>query len=203
MRMAYGMIGIGFLVIFGGMFLINHHFTPKSHTSPVLLNGINATTTTMPEPFTISSAEFLDGGPIPLRYTCDGEKVSPHLMFDGGPADGKSLLLIVNDPDVPKELKSDGNFDHWILFNIPVGTTEIPEGMIVGTPGNNSAGKPEYAPPCPPKEYEPSEHRYFFTIYSLDIMLPLKMGASAEEVKTTMQGHVLGQGQMVGMYKRK
>jgi Raf kinase inhibitor-like YbhB/YbcL family protein len=205
MRLAYGMVGIGILVILAGMYFINHPFTPKSHTSNAgITNNPNATSTiTMPRVFTLSSPDFLDNGPIPSRFTCDGAGVNPHLSIEDVPEGAKSLVLLVNDPDVPRALKSDGNYDHWVLFNIPPRTTEIATSMKVGTPGANNAGKSEYAAPCPPKEYEPSQHRYFFKLYALDDELSLTAGASRVEVENAMGGHVIAEAQLVGTYKRQ
>jgi Raf kinase inhibitor-like YbhB/YbcL family protein len=119
------------------------------------------------------------------------------------PSATKSLALLVHDPDVPKVLKPDGNFDHWVLFNISPDTKEIASGVTVGTPGSNGAGKNQYTGPCPPKEYEPSEHRYFFNLYALDTELPPEAGASKAEIEKAMEGHVIAEAQLVGTYKRK
>jgi Raf kinase inhibitor-like YbhB/YbcL family protein len=152
----------------------------------------------------LTSPAFAESGSIPSMYTCDGERsLSPALTFAGVPAAAKSLALIMDDPDVPKQLRPDGVFDHWTLFNIPASTHEIPEGGSVGIAGANGAGKNAYTGPCPPPQYEPSEHRYVFTLYALDRMLALKAGATKQEVKTAMQGHILDQTQLIGKYKRK
>ncbi len=129
--------------------------------------------------------------------------MSPALTFAGVPAATKSLALIMDDPDVPKQLRPDGVFDHWTLFNIPASTREIPEGGSVGIAGTNGAGKNVYTGPCPPPQYEPSEHRYVFALYALDRMLALEAGATKLEVKAAMQGHILDQTQLIGKYKRK
>lgn len=95
-----------------------------------------------------------------------------------------------------------GVFVHWVLFNIPASITEITEGAHIGTAGANGAGKSAYAGPCPPPQYEPAEHRYFFTLYALDTELQLKPGASKDEVMKAMQGHVLAQSRLTGKYKK-
>lgn len=128
--------------------------------------------------------------------------MNPALSIGGVPDSARSLVLIMDDPDVPKALKPDGVFDHWTLFNIPVITKEIASGVTVGVVGENGAGKNEYTGPCPPKQYEPSEHRYFFRLYALDIELPLKTGASKTDVLKAMEGHIITQAELVGRYKR-
>jgi Raf kinase inhibitor-like YbhB/YbcL family protein len=154
------------------------------------------------KPFSLSSAAFQPSGPIPAHYTCDGEAVSPPLSIAGTPSDAKSLVLIVEDPDVPKALKPDGLFLHWLVFDIPPAVTELPEGSSIGTEGENSTGKTGYVAPCPPSDYEPRTHRYIFTIYALDTMLDLGVGATKEDVMTAMLGHVISETRLVGTYMR-
>ena len=161
----------------------------------------------------LTSTAFASGAAIPSKYTCDlprvaggeagGAQINPPLAITGVPATAQSLALIMDDPDVPKQLKPDGVFDHWILFNIPPETKEITSGVAVGVPGANGAGKNEYTGPCPPREYEPSEHRYFFKLYALDATLPLQAGASKMDVEKVMEGHILAETQLIGRYKRK
>jgi len=89
-----------------------------------------------------------------------------------------------------------------VLFNISPDTREIPEGKSVGIAGANGAGKNAYTGPCPPPQYEPSEHRYIFKLYALDSELPLQAGATKEDVEKAMEGHIVAQAQLVGRYKR-
>jgi Raf kinase inhibitor-like YbhB/YbcL family protein len=152
----------------------------------------------------LASLAFVANGSIPSKYTCDGDpSLSPALTIAGVPTAAKSLTLIMDDPDVPKQLRPDGVFDHWTLFNILASTRAIAEGGSVGIAGANGTGKNAYTGPCPPPQYEPSEHRYVFTLYALDRMLALKAGATKTEVKAAMQGHILDQTQLTGKYKRK
>jgi Raf kinase inhibitor-like YbhB/YbcL family protein len=150
----------------------------------------------------LSSTAFEQNGSIPSKYTCDGDSVSPPLMIYDVPENTKTLVLLVDDPDVPKQLKPDGVFDHWVLFNIPPETREIPEGQSIGVVGANGAGKSAYAGPCPPLQYQPNEHRYIFTLYALVESLPLQEGASKADVAGALQGKVLAQTELVGRYKR-
>lgn len=150
----------------------------------------------------LTSPAFQNGASIPSQFTCDAENVSPPLTIAGVPEGAKSLVLLMDDPDVPKALRPDGVFDHWTLFNIPPDTTEIPQAGIVGTVGTNGAGKNIYTGPCPPREYEPSEHRYFFKLYALDSLLSLGTGMTKQEVLDAMEEHVLAQAELMGRYKR-
>lgn len=149
----------------------------------------------------ISSA-FEHEGTIPSRFTCDGDNVSPPLVIADVPEGAKSLALVMEDPDVPKELRPDGMFDHWVLFNIPPETGSIAEGATVGVQGTHGGGKLGYTGPCPPPDYEPSEHRYFFKLFALDTMLELPEGATKQEVLATAQGHIVEETTLIGRYAR-
>ena len=156
----------------------------------------------------ITSSAFGNNASIPSAYTCDaslppGANASPELFFRGVPAGAKSLALIVEDTDVPKELNPEGVFDHWVLFNLPPGTASLPEGGGAGVAGTNSAGGSSYVPPCPPSGYAPAEHRYFFTLYALDAELPLGEGATKAQVLEAMQGHIIAQASLTGRYERR
>jgi Raf kinase inhibitor-like YbhB/YbcL family protein len=152
----------------------------------------------------LSSDAFENTGLIPLKYTCEGDNTSPGLLIEGTPTGTKSVALIMDDPDVPKQLRPEGVFDHWVLFNIPPDVEKIPEGgPYPGVLGNHGAGKPSYAGPCPPLEYEPSEHRYFFKLYALDQELDLSGGASKDAVLEALKGHVLEEATLMGRYRKQ
>lgn len=152
---------------------------------------------------TLTSTAFSHGARVPKKYTCDGDTISPPLTITAVPKGTMSLVLIMEDPDLPKELyPNGGTFDHWILFNIPPDTTVIPEGKEVGIQGKNSVMKNSYAGPCPPPHYEPKEHRYFFRIWALDNNLSLQEGASKNELLVAMQGHILATTELMGRYAR-
>lgn len=155
----------------------------------------------------LSSTAFLDGETIPAKYTCDGDrKLSPPLSIRSVPEGAKSLVLIMDDPDIPtavREARGIEVFDHWVLFNIPADTTEILEGAVVGTEGVNTSGTSGYTGPCPPPEYEPSEHRYIFKLYALDEMLSLSAGATKREVLAALAPHKLAEAELIGRYSRK
>lgn len=158
--------------------------------------------TMLQQNFSLSSSAFRQNGSIPPRYTCDGEQMSPPLSIAGTPSGTLSLALIAEDPDVPKQLKPDGTFLHWLVYNIPPAVTEMLEGTQVGTQGQNGSGKPGYTGPCPPTQYEPREHRYIFMLYALDTMLNLPEGATKDQVLAAMQGHVIAETRLVGVYQK-
>ena len=158
----------------------------------------------------LTSSAFESGAPIPSHYTCDGAGVNPPLAISGVPDGAQSLALLVEDPDVPRQLKPDGIFDHWVLFNIPPGVTEISENITAesapGIRGKNGRGALNFMGPCPPPQFEPQEHRYIFTLYALDNELDLSEGATKEEVLDAMkrgEGHIIETCQLVGKYRRQ
>jgi Raf kinase inhibitor-like YbhB/YbcL family protein len=147
----------------------------------------------------ITSTAFGENERIPSVYTCDGANTSPELRIDDVPSDAKSLVLLMDDPDVPKNLRPDGNFDHWVMYDIAPDTKVIPEGRFAGIEGNNGTGKIGYIGPCPPDR----EHRYFFKLYALDTKLDLPSGKSKKEIQDAILGHVLTSAELIGRYERK
>ena len=146
---------------------------------------------------TVTSLNFPDNGEIPKKFTCDGENVSPQLSISSVPMEAKSLALIVEDPDAPG-----GTFTHWLLFHLPAGTHDLPEGAHVdgARQGKNDFKKNGYGGPCPPPG---DPHHYIFHVYALDRMLDLPEGASREQADSALDGHVLGEGTLTGLYRRR
>jgi Raf kinase inhibitor-like YbhB/YbcL family protein len=151
---------------------------------------------------TLSSTAFTDGGLIPGKYSCDGENVNPPLAWTGIPEGARSLVLIMDDPDIPEAVKQSRGidvFDHWVVYNIPPGNGQIAEATTpAGVQGLNGAGQAQYAGPCPPDR----EHRYFFYIYALDTMLSFDEQPTKADVLAATAGHVLAEGQLMGRYER-
>lgn len=149
----------------------------------------------------LSSSAFEAGGGIPAKYTCRGENISPPLSWSQAPAGTSSFALIMDDPDTPR-----GVFTHWVLFNLPPDSRELPKS--VPTEGELASGALQgkndvphqigYFGPCPPS----GVHHYRFTLYALDKTLDLAAGASKEQVLAAMQGHILAQDELVGTYQR-
>ncbi len=147
----------------------------------------------------LTSSAFENEGQIPSKYTCDGQNINPPLNISGVPSNAESLVLIMDDHDVPKEIREDGVFDHWVVFNIPPDNREIAEGKEPeGMPGKNTAGKTGYYGPCPPDR----EHRYFFRLYALDIRLELHATADKLTVEKAMTDHVVDRAYIMGRYER-
>ncbi|MBU6323391.1 MAG: YbhB/YbcL family Raf kinase inhibitor-like protein [Patescibacteria group bacterium] len=154
----------------------------------------------------LTSPAFADGGMIPAKYTCDGDRLlSPPLAVSGVPEGTKSLALVMDDPDIPQEVKDARGidvFDHWTLYGIPADTTEIPEGASIGSAGLNGAGNAAYTGPCPPPEYEPKVHRYIFKLYALSIAPTFDAPPTKAELEAAMEGATLARAELVGKYSR-
>lgn len=147
----------------------------------------------------ISSPAFENEGSIPSKYTCDGENISPPLLFVDVPKEAQGLVLLMDDPDVPKSVREDQMWDHWVIFNIPPTITEIAEGQNpTGTLGMNTGGRQDYGSPCPPDR----EHRYYFRLYALDTQLDLAPGSTKDQVETAMEGHIVASAELMGRYNR-
>jgi Raf kinase inhibitor-like YbhB/YbcL family protein len=161
----------------------------------------------------VTSSAFEEGGLIPPRYTCDGADVSPPLQWEPVPEGTKSMqwepvpegtksiALVSDDPDAPV-----GTWVHWVLFDLPPETRQLAENIPTdktlpngARQGTNDFRKIGYGGPCPPG----GTHRYFFKIYALDSFIDLPPGATKQEMLKAMEGHILGQGQLMGKYKRQ
>ncbi len=147
-------------------------------------------------PFQISSSAFKQNQMIPSKYTCDGEDVNPPLLIGNAPPEAKSFALIVDDPDAPA-----GTWVHWVLWNIDPKTTEIREDSVPSGSGQGMSDfkKHDYGGPCPPSGI----HRYYFKLYALDTALRLDHDVSKAALERAMQGHVIAQAELIGLYKRK
>jgi Raf kinase inhibitor-like YbhB/YbcL family protein len=141
----------------------------------------------------LESPAFENNQLIPAKYTCDGDDVNPPLTIEGIPEGTKTLALIVDDPDCPT-----GTWDHWIVWNIPATTSKIAENTVPGSEGMNDFRRRSYGGPCPPS----GTHRYFFKVYALDVKLDLSLTSRKRDVEKAMQGHVLAEGELVGLYRR-
>lgn len=146
----------------------------------------------------ITSPKFKHGEAIPSIYTCEGFDWNPPLNFAEIPKEAKSLVLIMTDPDVPTNIRPDGLWVHWIVYEIPPTAAGIQEhSRPPGTHGRGTNMRTAYMGPCPPDK----EHRYFFTLYALDFMPEWEKGLEKEEVEKRMEGHIITKAELMGTYK--
>lgn len=172
----------------------------------ILLSSCSsATSTPTPEgnmSLDLKSDAFVNGQSIPAKYSCIGKNISPALTWNDPPAGTQSFALIMDDPDAPG-----GTWVHWVLYNIKpdwrslqedlpmTGKNIDPNAVFFGT---NSSGNIRYDGPCPPS----GTHRYYFKLYALDTQIGLLPGASKEKILEQMQGHILGQGELMGTFSK-
>jgi hypothetical protein len=149
----------------------------------------------VPTSISVTSAAFADGEPIPTRYTCDGDEVSPPLAWSGAPEDAAALALVVDDPDAPS-----GTFTHWVVLDIPLATTSSEEDAVPagGVQAETSAGAAAYAGPCPPS----GTHHYRFTIVALNEATGLPEGTALDDALAAVDDHTIARGTLTGTYSR-
>jgi Raf kinase inhibitor-like YbhB/YbcL family protein len=149
----------------------------------------------------VKSPAFTEGLPIPVKYTADGEDISPPLTWSGVPHEACSLVLYCDDPDAPH-----GTWSHWVVYGLPPETRELAEGSSRSTlpagsvEGPNDFGNPGYGGPSPPPG---KPHRYYFKVAALSIELKLPAKAKRDEVLAAMNDHVLAEGWLMGTYGRE
>jgi len=144
----------------------------------------------------VTSPAFENNKTIPSKYGCDDSNVNPSVKIENVPPEAKSLALVFDDKDAPR-----GTYVHWILWNINPSVGEIkensvPEGAIQGT---NDFKKNAYGGPCPPTR----PHKYALIVYALDVRLNLEPKSGKADLEKAMEGHIIAQGQLMGVYKRE
>jgi Raf kinase inhibitor-like YbhB/YbcL family protein len=154
------------------------------------------------DPLPVSSPAFQENQPIPGTFAEEGQGISPPLTWAAGPEGTKSYVVLAEDPDA----SSPKPFVHWVLYNLPPDLRSLREG-VPSTPklqlpegalqGANSYGSTGYYGMKPPAG---AEHRYHFQVFALDRMLDLPPGADRQAVLDAMEGHVLGEGRIIGTY---
>ncbi len=149
-------------------------------------------------PIVFTSDAFSSGGEIPVEYSCDGDNISPPLVWSRLPAGTESLALTMDDPDA-------NGYVHWVMYNMPpdsvglgadtVPDEELDDGSLQGV---NSRGEIGYTGPCPPG----GEHQYVFRIYALNAEVDLEAGATLAAVEAAIADHVLALSELVGTFSR-
>lgn len=147
----------------------------------------------------IKSPAFRNHGPIPQRFSCEGADISPPLFIDAIGMKARSLAIVVQDRDAPR-----GAFVHWVVYNLPPTTEELPENVTRATLppgaqlGTNGFERVGWAGPCP--RLGGRKHHYAFTLYALDVALPDLSAPTRDELLQAMQGHIVAEAELVGTY---
>lgn len=153
---------------------------------------------------TLTSPAFEHNGEIPALHTCEGDDVSPELRWSNVPEKTRSLVLIVDDPDAPDPAAPKMTWVHWVLYNIPPAATGLPQEITAGDlpdgtrEGRNDWKRTGYGGPCPPI----GTHRYFHKLYALDVVLPDLEKPTKTKLERAMRGHILGQTELIGTFRR-
>ncbi|SRR6266545_7503593 len=145
--------------------------------------------------FILSSSAFEHEQPIPARYTCEGEDVSPTLAWSGVPKEARSLALIVDDPDAPR-----GTFTHWLAWGLDPRAAGLAEGEAPFE-GRNDFGVTGYRGPCPPPGH--GRHRYVFRLFALGDELELAAGAARAELEREIGTGAIAVAELIGTYERR
>src|ERR1043165_1896577 len=143
----------------------------------------------------VTSKSFKPNGAIPRKFTCEGRGISPPLKVENIPAGTKTLAITLHDPDAPL----DGGFTHWVIWNINGEKKKIKRNFKRGEMGPNTLGQHSYKGMCPPLGI----HHYHFKVYALDTKLDIDKNSYKEMLEKKMQGHILAEGELVGVYKKK
>jgi Raf kinase inhibitor-like YbhB/YbcL family protein len=155
-------------------------------------------------PLTLTSPAFSNQGSIPARHSCEGKNVSPPLSWSGIPADAKSLVLIVDDPDAPDPAAPKTIWTHWVLYNLPAEEGSLPEEAKTSDlpprtlEGTNDWKRTGYGGPCPPI----GRHRYYFRLFAIDLVLPDLARPTRAKLLASIQGHVVASYELMGTYEK-
>ena len=156
---------------------------------------------------TVTSTAFLEGQPIPKKYSGEGQDVSPPIAWADIPNGVRELALICDDPDAP----TPEPWVHWVICKIPAGSNGLPEGLprtprltvpVGAVQGRNSWSSGDtigYRGPMPPPG---RPHHYHFSVYALDVELSVEPGLDKKTLWKAMQGHILAEGRLTGTYQR-
>ena len=185
----------------GGFTMSASGCTPKS-SSEKGASSTQSASTPVAGQLKLESSAFAHEGEIPRKYTCQGDDISPPLSWSGLPKGTKSLVLIVDDPDAPDPAAPKMTWVHWVLYDIPPSAKGLAEAESELPPGTKqgltSFKKTGYGGPCPPI----GRHRYFHKLYALDSTLSNLNQPDKDAVVAAMKGHVIGQVELIGTYKK-
>jgi Raf kinase inhibitor-like YbhB/YbcL family protein len=153
--------------------------------------------------------EVKNGKPMPKPqeykgFGCNGDNLSPELVWKDVPAGTKSFAVTVYDPDAP----TGSGFWHWVAYDIPVSASGLPAGaglktqMPIGSKqGRNDFGERNFSGACPPVGDRP--HHYIFTVHALKVdKLNVPVDASAALIGFNIIANRIGLAKMTTTYSR-
>ena len=204
MRNAYALLGLAFIIVFGSAYILFRQSVeaPSPAEVPAPETSLNTTETMS---LSLTSTAFIDGETIPREYTCDGDNINPPLSIAGVPEGTQSLVLVMDDLDIPEAVKNARGiekFDHWVLYDLPADTEMIEPGATIGTLGKNSTDALAYTGPCPPPNMEPTTHRYIFRLYALRDPINFITAPTLDELEEAVKDGALDSAELIGVYSR-
>jgi Raf kinase inhibitor-like YbhB/YbcL family protein len=150
----------------------------------------------------LRSTAFSDGGPIPRRFSCDGDDLSPPLQWSDAPAETRSFVVLCDDPDAPS-----GTWHHWAAYDIPATCTALAEGAgrSNGREGlkqaTNDFGRTGYGGPCPPRGH--GTHHYHFRLLALSSSsLSVQKRPTCRDVEREAHKILIAEASLIGLYER-
>jgi Raf kinase inhibitor-like YbhB/YbcL family protein len=159
---------------------------------PLALTGCGGGAPAPPSPaasatITVTSTAFREGGTIPAEFTCSGAGHRPPLAWTGG-GGAAAYAIVVVDPDAPS-----GNFYHWVVLDLPAGTTSVGDTLPAGAHElKNTGGTAGWTPPCPPS----GTHHYHFTVYALTKTID---ASSLDDAFAAIAKSTAAQGSLIGL----
>jgi len=167
----------------------------RSNTAHAATVAVNAST----QPFTLSSPDFRDGGPLPKSAEfnqdgCTGGNIAPELHWVGVPKGTDGFAFTITDYDAPVTR----GFHHWVVYNIPASAREL-QGNNPFSEGTNDFGTIGYGGPCPPPDGQ--LHHYVFRLYALSVSHISGTALTFDQLLIAISGHLVGATSIVGTFK--
>ncbi|MDB5732001.1 MAG: phosphatidylethanolamine-binding protein [Variovorax sp.] len=152
----------------------------------------------------VTSLAFGDHGPIPPRYTADGEGLSPPLQWSGLPPEAGTAVLLVEDADSP----TPHPLVHAIVVDLPAADGVLAEGALPSADqagiglrvGRNSYLKAAWLPPDPPPGH--GLHRYAFQVFALAPGEPFSGTPGRDELMNALRQRAIASGLLIGTCER-
>ncbi len=150
--------------------------------------------------FSLISSTIKDGR-LSEQNTCSGNDLNPAFDIKGVPSTAKSLAIIGENADLSREEKGLPNNNLWLVFNIPITTAQITEGIRPpGTITRNFKGNFNYNGPCPDKG---KSSDVTFTLYALDKdQVSINSSASVNDFQKAIKGHIVAKSVLKASYIR-
>lgn len=151
-----------------------------------------------PHQFSLSSSAFEDGGDLPVRYTCDGDAISPPLQWSNEPLGTVGFAILMDHQPGP----GDWHW-YWTEWGIGPDVHSIDEGSTTGGSfGTNSVNADlAYAPPC---SKGPGPKSYTISMFALSSQpdLPDPMLVDRDTLLSALDGITLATDTLTVTYSR-